>query len=62
MMFFTADTHFGHANIVEKFNRPFNTVEEMNETLIKNWNDRITGSDTVFIMGDMFFRCADVES
>lgn len=62
MMFFTADTHFGHANILKFCNRPFDTIEEMNEALIKNWNDKITGSDTVFIVGDMFFRCEDVES
>ena len=62
MMFFTADTHFGHANILDLCKRPFETIEEMNETIIKNWNAKVTGADTVFIVGDMFFRFKDVES
>lgn len=62
MMFFTADTHFGHANILELCNRPFETVEEMNETMIKNWNAKVKGSDNVFIVGDMFYRCDPAEA
>ena len=61
MMFFTADTHFGHNNILKLCNRPFDTIDDMNEALIKNWNARITGADSVYIVGDMFFRCADAE-
>ena len=62
MIFFTADTHFGHKNILKLCNRPFETIEEMNETLIENWNHRVSGMDTVYIVGDMFFRCSDSEA
>ncbi len=62
MIFFTADTHFGHANILKLCNRPFNTIEEMNETMICKWNSRVSGNDTVYIVGDMFFRCSDAET
>lgn len=62
MIFFTADTHFGHKNILKLCNRPFETIEEMNETLIENWNHRVSGIDTVYIVGDMFFRCSDAEA
>lgn len=62
MIFFTADTHFGHANILKLCGRPFDTIEEMNEKMIGNWNDRVKGTDTVYIVGDMFFRCSDAET
>lgn len=62
MIYFTADTHFGHASIVKRCGRPFEDAEAMNEALITAWNDRVTGNDTVYIVGDMFFRCKDAES
>lgn len=52
MIFFTADLHFGHDKLVAR--RGFDSVEEMDETLIDNWNARITDADTVYIAGDMF--------
>ena len=61
MVFFTADTHFDHANIIRFCNRPFATVEDMNEALIANWNRKVHANDTVFIMGDMFFRTTNPE-
>ena len=62
MFYFTADPHFGHENVVWMCNRPFDTIEEMNETLIENWNRKVKGNDTICIVGDFFFRCADPES
>ena len=47
MIYFTADTHFDHANIIRFCNRPFATVDEMNDTLIANWNRKVHGNDTV---------------
>lgn len=58
MIFFSADTHFGHANIIRFCDRPFRTVEEMDETLVANWNDRVGGNDTVYFLGDLFFRAS----
>ena len=62
LIFFTADTHFDHTNILRLCDRPFATVEEMNETLIANWNCKVHGNDTVYILGDMFFRTSNPEA
>lgn len=62
MIYFTADAHFGHANIIKMCERPFSDVETMNESMIAAWNERVRGNDTVYVVGDMFFRCPDPES
>jgi len=50
--FFTSDLHFCHNNIINYCNRPFNSIEEMNETLINNWNNVVGKDDDVFDLGD----------
>lgn len=56
MIFFTSDLHLGHANVICHCNRPFASVEEMDETLIRNWNQRVKTNDTVYVLGDLMFR------
>ena len=53
--FFTSDTHFYHINILKYCNRPFSSVEEMNEKLIENWNNVVGKNDIVWHLGDFCF-------
>lgn len=54
-VFLISDLHLFHKNIIEFEERPFNNVYDMHETIIKNWNNRVTNNDKVFILGDLTF-------
>lgn len=53
MIFYTSDLHFGSQGVIEKENRPFLSVDEMDEALIENWNSRVSDDDTVYLIGDI---------
>jgi len=52
MIYFTADTHFYHSNVIRLCSRPFETIEEMNRALVQNWNAYVTNMDEIYILGD----------
>lgn len=62
MIFFTSDHHFWHANIIKFCGRPFSSVEEMNEMMVKNWNDVVGPDDTVYCLGDFSMAFRPVET
>lgn len=56
MYWITADTHFGHENIIKYCGRPFKNVKEMDDTMIANWNTLVKPEDTIFHLGDLVFK------
>jgi calcineurin-like phosphoesterase family protein len=56
---FTSDLHLGHANIINYCERPFTSVQQMNEALIDRWNAVVSPTDTVWVLGDMALGVID---
>lgn len=50
-----SDLHLGHKNIIGFCDRPFKTVEEMDETLISNVNETVGKKDLLWFLGDFAF-------
>ena len=50
---YISDLHFGHKNILAYDNRPFQSIEEHDEFLIKKWNETVADDDIVYILGDI---------
>lgn len=61
MVYFIANAHLGHANIIRYCGRPFGSVEEMDAAMLENWCRRVRGDDTVYILGDLMFFCKNPE-
>lgn len=51
-LFFTSDTHLGHYNICKYCHRPFESRSQMDQTLIKNWNEVVPEDGIVVHCGD----------
>ncbi len=54
------DTHFGHKQVIRYCDRPFTSVENMNETIISNWNKRIKDGHDVIVAGDFSLTSKEV--
>lgn len=57
VIYFTADLHLHHRNIIRYVHRdpPFGDTAEMDSGLIENWNRVVTRHDTVYHLGDFCF-------
>jgi calcineurin-like phosphoesterase family protein len=52
MIYFTSDCHFNAQRTIDISKRPFGSLEELNKTLILNWNKTVSKDDIVYILGD----------
>ncbi|MCR4843353.1 MAG: metallophosphoesterase family protein [Eubacterium sp.] len=54
MRYYIADLHFFHSKLNDSMDcRGFSSGEEMNEYMIRRWNERVTKKDEVVILGDL---------
>ena len=57
--FLVSDTHFGHAGVTKFLRedgtklRPWDSVEEMDEEMVRRWNERVRPNDKVYHLGDV---------
>ena len=58
-IFVTSDTHFGHAGVCKFLRedgtklRPWDNPDEMDEEMIKRWNETVRPNDKVYHLGDV---------
>ena len=62
MIYYISDTHFNHENIIKICNRPYNNVNEMNEDIIKRWNNKVKPEDEVYFLGDFSHKCSQQDA
>ncbi len=56
MIFFTADFHLSHKNILNYCNRQFKNIEDMNRTILQNLEESIRTNDVLYFLGDLTFK------
>ena len=62
-IFFISDTHFGHENMLHFINysgermRSFDSIEELDELMIENWNKMVGPNDRIYHLGDVVYKC-----
>lgn len=62
MIFYISDTHFGHENIIKICNRPYQNIQEMNEDIIKRWNNKVKPEDNVYFLGDFTYKTSSCDA
>jgi len=62
IVYFTSDLHFGHDNVIRFDNRPFASVEEMDDALVNRWNAKVGKGDLVYVLGDFIWKSRNGEA
>ena len=55
-IYLTSDLHFCHDKEFIWKERGFNSVAEMNETIVSNWNSIVQQEDEVYVLGDLMMN------
>jgi calcineurin-like phosphoesterase family protein len=58
---YISDTHFGHENSIKLDGRPFLNSDDMNQTMLNNWNSVTSKEDLVYILGDFMWNFKDTD-
>ncbi len=53
LIYYISDLHLRDQAIFDKCKRPFENVEEMEKTIIRNWNSKVKEEDSVYVLGDI---------
>lgn len=56
MIYITSDTHFCHNKEFLYGPRGFSNLFQMNEAIVKNWNNIVTNNDAVYLLGDVMLN------
>ena len=56
MKWFSSDWHLSHAGVIRMSNRPFSSVEEMDETIIQNTLSKLKKGDDLYLLGDISMK------
>lgn len=55
MIYYIGDTHFGDKRVMELADRPYSSIQEMDNDIVRKWNLRVRENDTVYVLGDFAF-------
>jgi len=55
-IWFSSDWHLSHSNIIRYCNRPFSSIQEMDDTILKNFFDVVENRDEFYYLGDLSFN------
>lgn len=60
-VFFMSDLHYGHKNILEIDKRPYESIEAMNEYIVRELKTKLRPSDILFDLGDLFWKSINIK-
>ena len=52
-IYYISDTHLGDQRVFNKCSRPFKDLDELERTVVRNWNAKVKEDDVVYVLGDI---------